>query len=1419
MSSNPIDRASRRYPDSCTEQQWLSFLLELTDRLTVNSLPDVGKFALNYLIHTTGASFGDIKLIQGQGSDRHTTLVTNEVSAQSIATGGADHIAELQTAIAQDMAANDSLLWQAVETGKPAFSTDYASHTATATRFHPIEARHLGIFPIRTVNGNVIGTLTLACQDLQQLQQYPNYDMVTATCRMIGAITDRNRIEQESHQAEEKLSLTLDLTRIGSWDWCLKTHRLTWNENHYRLLGLVPGSVAPNYAFWRSLVHPEDQNRIEQAMAIALANHTQYEQEYRVIHPDGSVHWVISRGRGVYDATGQATQMIGIANDITRRKQAEEALRRSEEQYRALVKHFPQGAVSLFDPELRFTLVDGAILKDLGIASEVLSGKTLREVFPPDLVDVCEPHYQAAFAGHTNTFEIHYGDRLLQVTTLPVKNEQGDIFAGMSVYQDITQQKYLETLLQRTNDRLGNLVEKRTTELQGTVDQLHQEITRRRQTQAALAESDQRYRSVVAALQEGVILQDANGVIQACNTSAERILGIPADQLQGRTAFDPSWQMIHEDGSPFPGDTHPTMVSLRTGQPCQDVVMGFSLPEGGLRWITVNTQPLFHQGKSQPYAVVASFSDITERKHTQKQLQGALQRLNFHFENSPLGVIEWDADLRVNRWSRGAETIFGWTAAEVIGCQLNTDRPFIYSEDQASVLPILTSLRNGSEQRSFSFNRNHRQDGSVIYCEWYHSVLIDEDGNVVSILSLVMDVTERKLAEEELARQEERSRLFSEIALKIRQSLQLENILQTTVNEVRELLAADRVLIYHLAPDGTGTVLTDAVMQGIPSLTGCQFSPEVFPGESHKLYRQGRIRCVHDVETAGLTPCHSDFLHGLNVKAKLVVPLLQGTKLWGLMIAHQCNAPRQWSTFEVDLLRQLADQVNIALSQAQLLQALRDSEERFRQIAENIQEVFWMKDPNSANNSIVYVSPAYEEVWGRSCASLYEDHDSWLTTVHVADQERVSLALQGLTTGDYDEEYRILQPNGTIRWIRDRAFPIKDGSGNICRIAGIAEDITQRKQQEERLRLLESVVVNANDAVVITEAEPFVMPGPRIVYVNAAFERMTGYTSSEVIGKTPRILQGINTDRATLANIREALENWQSVVVELINYRKDRSEFWSEVSIMPVADQNGFYTHWVAIQRDVTRRKQLEAELLKTLEQEKELSELKSRFIAMTSHEFRTPLSTILSSSELLEYYGHLWTDEERLEQLRLIQTTVEHMTQLLEDILLIGRAEADRIEFNPTRVDLTQFCHELAAQIQVSIGKKHTIAFTSDCPLLMGSVDEKLLRQILTNLLSNAIKYSPLGSTIQFELAQVPNDHIVFRVTDQGIGIPPEDANRLFDTFHRARNVGTIPGTGLGLAIVKRCVEAQSGQIRFASTVGQGTTFEVTLPLQPAEE
>jgi PAS domain S-box-containing protein len=720
---------------------------------------------------------------------------------------------------------------------------------------------------------------------------------------------------------------------------------------------------------------------------------------------------------------------------------------------------------------------------------------------------------------------------------------------------------------------------------------------------------------------------------------------------------------------------------------------------------------------------------------------------------------------------------------------------------------------------------------------------------------LSQEITRRQHAERLLRQQTDRERLVNQIALQIRQSLNVDKVLATTVEQVQRFLEVDRVLIYRIDPDGTGCAIHETVLPPYPRILGETFPAEVFPLEYHQAYAQGKTRSISNVDRSPIEPCLADFVKQFGVRAKLVVPIVQERRhsqiptdpsvpyLWGLLIAHQCHQERAWETWEVELMKQLATQVAIALQQSELydrLQQLNSQlEQRVQQrtaelalantslqaeIVERQRTEVELRHTNNTLQALVTASPraivmldrvglvkiwnpAAEEMFGWTEAEVLDrpnplDLDDYCTLQ--------STVLQGTIYPRL--EFRQQHKNGLSIDIVFSAAPWRNPAGQIGGIVAVITDVTAQKIQTEQLRLLQSVVINTNDAVVITEAEPIDSGGPRILYVNEAFSAITGYQSHEVLGKTPRILQGIKTDRAELDKVRFALSNWQSVTAEVINYRKDGSEFWNEFSLVPVADRNGLYTHWIAVQRDTTRRKQLD-EIRLALEREQELSILKTRFFSMASHEFRTPLSTALAAAQLLENSQVAWENtEKRLRNLHRIQDSVRNMVQLLDDILTINRAETGKLAFNPQPLNLELYCHHFVEEMQLNAGTQHPISFTSQGESSSVCLDEKLVRSILANLLSNAIKYSPQGAQVDLSLT-FGTTAITIGVKDRGIGIPKLDLDRLFEPFHRGKNVRTIPGTGLGLVVVKKCVDLHQGTISIDSTVSIGTTCWVTIP------
>ena len=280
---------------------------------------------------------------------------------------------------------------------------------------------------------------------------------------------------------------------------------------------------------------------------------------------------------------------------------------------------------------------------------------------------------------------------------------------------------------------------------------------------------------------------------------------------------------------------------------------------------------------------------------------------------------------------------------------------------------------------------------------------------------------------------------------------------------------------------------------------------------------------------------------------------------------------------------------------------------------------------------------------------------------------------------------------------------------------------------------------------------------------------------------------------------------------EWTHRRFDGTEFPAEISLTVV--QYSDQPLMVAVLRDLTERKLAEAELLRNLAKQKELSDLKTSFVSMVSHEFRTPLAVILSSAELLRNHLDRLPPNTREQQLRAICESTQHMSKMIDEVLLLGKVEAGQMRCTPTPIALGDFCTRLVDEMHSATQRRCPIELSVQTSETNASADEALLRHIFGNLLSNAVKYSSAGQSVKLTVHQ-DGDFAVFGVEDQGLGIPAEDQPKIFQAFHRATNVGQVAGTGLGLVIVQRCVELHSGTIALTSEVGRGTCFTVRLPL-----
>lgn len=413
-------------------------------------------------------------------------------------------------------------------------------------------------------------------------------------------------------------------------------------------------------------------------------------------------------------------------------------------------------------------------------------------------------------------------------------------------------------------------------------------------------------------------------------------------------------------------------------------------------------------------------------------------------------------------------------------------------------------------------------------------------------------------------------------------------------------------------------------------------------------------------------------------------------------------------------------------------------------------------------------------------------------------------------------EYPCHSPD-TKRWFTLQIARF-EWQGNL-RVITAHQNVTDLKraqlayaQNEKRLQTIINTVV---DGI-------FAMNEQGIIEsVNPAMCEMFGYQPAELIGQhfqrllpEPYRTQYIDYLRR---HRQVSTRRYAEIAHEIKGTRKDGSEF----PLYLAMSRAYLDRHWLftGIVQDLTPRKRMEHEIREKqaleveLDQQRDLGELKNRFMSMISHELRTPLSVILLSSDFLRRYGDRMPEDEKAEAIATIQVQVRYLENMVGDISALSRADSLDQSIRAENVDLVDLCSDVVANAQILSADTHTILLDTHghCPSMLA--DAKLLRQAFSNLLNNAIKYSPSGSTIRFECMCSPHEAVI-KVIDQGIGIPEEDQPKLFEPFHRATNVGTRQGTGLGLAVTKRAIEMHHGTITFTTRPDIGTTFIVTLPI-----
>ncbi|TDE30315.1 PAS domain S-box protein [Flavobacterium ranwuense] len=487
---------------------------------------------------------------------------------------------------------------------------------------------------------------------------------------------------------------------------------------------------------------------------------------------------------------------------------------------------------------------------------------------------------------------------------------------------------------------------------------------------------------------------------------------------------------------------------------------------------------------------------------------------------------------------------------------------------------------------------------------------------------------------------------------------------------------------------------------------------------------------------------------------------------------------------------------------------IKESNEKYDIVAKATSDTIWdwkiQEDSFSWNKGI-------ESVFGYSDNEVGDSSKWWFDKIHPEDSIKMSIKLYSFIeqkTENWQDQYRFKCANDTYKYVLDRGFLLKDENGKAIRMIGAIQDITKQKEEEQRLKLLETVITQSKDSIIITETDSIDGKIPNIIYVNPAFSIMSGYESDDIIGKSPDIFNSPNSDSNELEKLLDAIKNKEECLIETISLTKDKEEYWVRFSMIPIYNSENELSHWISIQRDITDEKNQEKEKEQLIRELTQNNKDLKQFSYITSHNLRAPLSNLTGLLNLLE---DIPIENQELKE---ILDGFNKSTHLLNDTIN-DLVKVIIIKDNPSiqkeAVLIKEIFENVFSQLNFQIELYKPIIKLNFEKVSILNINKAYIESILLNLLTNAIKYKSENRKLKITITTHEiDDTVVLIFKDNGIGIDLErNRDKVFGLYQRFHNYPD--SKGLGLYLVKSQVETMGGTIEIESEVNKGTTFTLT--------
>lgn len=873
----------------------------------------------------------------------------------------------------------------------------------------------------------------------------------------------------------------------------------------------------------------------------------------------------------------------------------------------------------------------------------------------------------------------------------------------------------------------------------------------------------------VAALDNNPFVGTFPGMVIVGDVSGRRTLRYVSDACVHLTGYT-SEELINDQSVSYRDlieaeDWHQVEKALSN---CQARQLQYSIEyrlrdrAGQQRWLLEKGTGL-RDSQQKLLGIQGFVTDITDKKQVEQALKLSQERYSLAINAGGVGVWEWNLSQNTLFADAALRRMLGYRNQDPLN-KFQDLIELIHPDDRDLFTDQMRAYLSGIEP---DFELEHRvwhKNKSVVWFRTYGVVIRNADGQAERLVCMGTDITRQREAENQIQSQAQQlretlnsSRLLGLIATRVRKSLDLDDILHTTVEEVRKVFKTDRVIIYRLDTPTQGIRVAAAwdldwsVTEEMSSrYLDCLIAPstaslekKVYP--EYERYCQGKIIAIANVDLQHYSPFQLKIIHKLHIRSKLIVPILLGSHLWGLLVVHQCAKLRQWQISEVDLLEKLADQVGIAIQQAQLFQQVQQQAQRERLLNEISNRLNTRLNPQDLLADIVQligealdVDRAYIFSHGAKAAEILAE---WRARSEIVSVSRLPSLIARLPN--------IVDPHDQFQ--EHHCFHAPD----YAQVAPEPDGQLLIDRAQTRSVLAAPVFIRGN------------------LYGGLVLETTTRYRQFQE--EEIKLLERIS-DQAAIA-----LYNAQSYE----------------------------YLEWQVRERT------------QELEEQKQISEAasqaKSQFLAIMSHELRTPLNSILGLSNLLgqKMFGEL--NAKQQEYINCIQSSGEHLRDLIGDILDLAKIESGRESLDIKRVVVPDLCAYCLSMVkEPALEKNLSLTHHLDAEAQTCIADERRLRQMLLNLLSNAIKFTTEGE-VALNVSR-ESTGIYFRVKDTGIGISEEGQLKLFEPFYQVDGElnRQYEGTGLGLALTRQLARLHGGDVTLDSTVGEGSEFTIFIPDTP---